>query len=446
MRKLRDGQASFVDAAMPELALRGELARVDSLLDDERFLEPFARRLTSRIGRPTMPMERYLRLMYLKHRYGLGYETVVSEVADSISWRRFCRIPLDGKVPHSTTLIKLTQRFGPDTLDELNREVLKSAVERKVLRSHRLRVDTTVTEADVRYPTDSGLTAGAIKRVARAVAKVKAVGLAARTRFRNRGRGATKLDQQANSRTGVQAGDRRARADKKTTQIHRLAETTLVEGGRVLRNAQRALGQASKAGAEEVRRLSDELDLLGRVVEQTGQRLAGVKSIPDRLVSLVDADARPIRRGKLRQPVEFGYKVSVADTPEGFVASHQVYVGNPLDSQTLSPAIEGAQDIGMDIWSVYTDRGYGDAVGDEALAQHGIKDSVIPRKGRPDPRERTRSWRRRYRFRAGSEGRISALKRRFGLARTRLRGHSGAQIWVGMGILAHNLCRMASLV
>jgi len=192
--------------------------------------------------------------------------------------------------------------------------------------------------------------------------------------------------------------------------------------------------------------LARELALLERIAEQTAQRLAGVKSIPDRLISLVDPDARPIRRGKLRQPVEFGYKVSVADTPEGFVPSHQVYVGNPLDSQTLGPAIDGAQRIGMVIGTVLADRGYGDTVADQALADHGIEDSVIPRKGQPDPRERTRAWRRRYRFRAGSEGRISALKRRFGLARTRLRGHSGARIWVGMGVLAHNLSRMAALV
>jgi len=252
MRRLRDNQASFVDAVMPELGLTGELARVDELLDDERFLRPFAECLTSAIGRPTIPMERYLRLMYLKHRHGLGYETLVSEVADSISWRLFCRIPLDGRVPHSTTLIKLTQRFGPEVIEELNREVLKSAVERRVLRSRRLRVDTTVTEADIRYPTDSGLTARGIGRVARAVQRVKSAGLAGRTRFRNRGRQAGKLDQQASSRTEVRTGERRARADKKTGAIHRLAQATLAEGRRVLGNAGRALGKGPGPGAPEV--------------------------------------------------------------------------------------------------------------------------------------------------------------------------------------------------
>src|SRR6059036_1274990 len=101
-----------------------ELAAVDALLDEERFLEPFRRRLTARTGRPTIPIETYLRLMYLKHRYGMGYETLCKEVADSFTWRRFCRIAIGGRVPDPTTLMKLTKRLGPELLDELNVELL----------------------------------------------------------------------------------------------------------------------------------------------------------------------------------------------------------------------------------------------------------------------------------------------------------------------------------
>lgn len=86
--------------------LSEELAAIDRLLDDERFMSPFIVRFNCRIGRPTIPIETYLRLMYLKHRYHLGYETLVSEVADSLSLRRFCRVALDANVPHSTTLLK----------------------------------------------------------------------------------------------------------------------------------------------------------------------------------------------------------------------------------------------------------------------------------------------------------------------------------------------------
>ena len=156
--------------------LSDELAAVDELLHNERFLAPFVARFSCPIGRPTIPIETYLRLMYLKHRYSLGYEFLVKEVADSLSWRRFSRLGLSGGGPHSTTLHKLTRRFGPKIVDELNREVLKAAVERKVLRSRRLRVDCTVMEADIRYPMDSGLCGHAISRLSRAVQAVRGRG------------------------------------------------------------------------------------------------------------------------------------------------------------------------------------------------------------------------------------------------------------------------------
>jgi len=99
---------------LPEEVLRlpAELARVDALLDDPVFFAPFARFFSLTAGRPSIPMECYLRLMFLKFRYRLGYESVCAEVSDSITWQRFCRIPLDGKLPHPTTLMKLTSRCG----------------------------------------------------------------------------------------------------------------------------------------------------------------------------------------------------------------------------------------------------------------------------------------------------------------------------------------------
>src|SRR5439155_2994336 len=114
--------------------LPAELAKIDGILDDDRFLAPFRVRLTARIGRPTIAIESYLRLMYLKHRYGLGYETLCKEVSDSFTWRRFCRIGIEGRVPHPTTLMKLTKRLAPELLEELNQELLSLAVERRVLR------------------------------------------------------------------------------------------------------------------------------------------------------------------------------------------------------------------------------------------------------------------------------------------------------------------------
>src|SRR3989304_1526514 len=120
---------SLWEAVLPaELReLPPELAKIDAILAEERFLAPFRSRLTATIGRPTIPIESYLRLMYLKHRYQLGYETLCKEVADSFTWRRFCRIALGGRVPDPTTLMKLTKRLGPELLEGLDGGLLALA-------------------------------------------------------------------------------------------------------------------------------------------------------------------------------------------------------------------------------------------------------------------------------------------------------------------------------
>ena len=152
---------------MPEEVRRRpeELARVDALLDDPAFVAPFVPFVDPRMGRPSTPMETYLRLMFVRFGYRLGYESLCREVADSITWRRFCRIPLDGVVPHPTTLMKLTTRCGSAAVDGLNEALLAKAAEAKLLGTNRIRVDTTVVAANVAYPTDSGLLAKAVRRI-----------------------------------------------------------------------------------------------------------------------------------------------------------------------------------------------------------------------------------------------------------------------------------------
>jgi IS5 family transposase len=182
------GQPTLWDAILPSelLVLPAELGRVDALLDDPVFFAPFAAYFDARIGRPSIPMETYLRLMFLKFRYRLGYESLRWEVADSISWQRFCRIPLGMRVPHPTTLMKISSRCGDEAVAGLNEALLVKAAAGKLLRTDRVRADTTVACADVGYPTDSGLFSQAVGTMCRTVARIKAAGGAVRTRAGDR--------------------------------------------------------------------------------------------------------------------------------------------------------------------------------------------------------------------------------------------------------------------
>ena len=346
------------------LRLPEELARVDALLDDPVFFAPFVPFFDPRLGRPSTPMEVYLRLMFLKFRYRLGYETLCREVADSITWRRFCRIPLDGQVPHPTTLMKLTTRCGTAAVDGCNQALLAKAAEAKLLRTSRLRADTTVVPADVAYPTDSGLLAKAVRRIATTGRRVQAAGGATRTRVRDRSRSAGARAREIGAKLRLRAAQGRDEAQatvrRVTGELAGLAERAASGRGEAAGQRPPSVAPRPACAAERkaagkpdpsagrrrgrLRRAVDDLTGLlaatRRIAAQTRQRLSG--TTPDgatRRVSLHDGDARPIAKGRLGRPVEFGYKAQVVDNDDGVVLDHTVERGNPADAPQLAPAV-----------------------------------------------------------------------------------------------------------
>ncbi len=444
------------DALLPPQARRlsAELAAIDAYLDDDRFITPWQPHFSVRLGRPSVPIQTLLRLLYLKHRYQLGYETLCREVSDSISWRRFCRIGLDQPVPHPTTLVKLVGRAGAATIEQLNAALLAKLAGDKLLRCHKLRIDTTVVSANVAYPTDLGLLARAVGKLVATAKRVQAAGGATRTRIRDRRRAARRRSREVARAMRARTGDAKQVVFAVTRQVAALAEAQLADARRVVANARRALRTAGAAG--RCMALADELQTTiartRRLLDQASTRLAG--GMPDgasRLVSLHDPDARPIRKGRIGHPVEFGYKAQVADNPDGIVVDHTVMVGNPPDAPLLVPAVKRViARTGKAPRAVTADRGYGEARVDQDLAERGVTRIAIPRRGRAglarQAVERGRGFRRLVKWRTGCEGRISQLKHRFGWDRTRMDGIQGAKIWCGYGVFAHNLVKVSGLL
>ncbi len=471
-------QVSLWEAVLPPELLRlpDELARVDALLDDEVFFGPFEPFFDPRIGRPSTPMEVYLRLMFLKFRYRMGYETLCREVSDSFTWRRFCRIPFDGAVPHPTTLMKLTTRCGSTAVDGLNRALVAKAVQAKVVRTNRVRADTTVVPANVAYPTDSGLLARAVGRIGANVKRIQAAGGAVRTKVRDRSRaaGAKAHGIAAKLRSRAQAGQQQVKAagvQRITGELAMLARAAAKDAKQVLINARRAASRARVKAAELAAagivdaaagrrrgRLVRAINDLKRLVEatekiivQARQRIKGIMpSGATRVVSLHDTQARPIAKGRLGKPVEFGYKGQFVDNEDGLVLDHNVELGNPPDAPQLAPAIgRVTARAGRAPRVVTADRGYGEDGIDEQVLDLGVSTVVIPRKGKPGPArqkvEHSRSFRRHIKWRTGCEGRVSSLKHQYGWDRTRLDSLEGARIWTGQGVFTNNLIRVANL-
>jgi IS5 family transposase len=451
-------QPTLWEAILPEMCLGmpAELEAVDRLLDDPVFFEPFRVHFHSVMGRPSVPIETYLRLMFLKHRYRLGFEPLCREVADSISWQRFCRIPLGGTVPHPTTLMKTTTRCGSSAVDGLNEALLVKAESAKVLKTNRVRADTAVVPADVAYPTDSGLLAKGVAKMAKAVERLQGAGLAPRIKTRDR----TRLVRSHARSIGANLRRRTDEAKDEVKAINakmtRIATESVREARRVAVNARRALrrlGADAPRKLEAVtRHLETTADRVATIARQTRQRLAG--NVPDgasRLVSLHDPDARPIRKGRLGKPVEFGYKAQVLDNEDGVVLDHNVEIGNPPDAPMLEPALERViRRTNRAPDAVTADRGYGEHAVGEAITALGVRAVALPTKGKPNTARRIVESEPEFqdlvRWRTGCEGRISCLKRDFGWNRTRIDGIEGARTWCGHGVFNHNLVKIATLV
>jgi IS5 family transposase len=395
----------------------------------------------------------------LKFRYRLGYESLCREVADSISWQRFYRIPFGTRVPHPTTLMKITSRCGDDAVAGLNEALLVKAAAAKLLRTDKVRADTTVVEADVAYPTDSGLLAKAIGTMARTVERIKAAGGATRTRSRDRRRSAGRRARSIAAKLRLRGQQHRDQAQaavrRITGELAGIAEQAMREAAAVIRNATRALRTAAGHRRGRLRRAINDLhSIVGRterVVAQARSRLAGVMpESSSRLISLHDVDARPIRKGRLGKPVEFGYKAQIVDNADGVILDHNVEIGNPPDAPQLVPAIERiTARTGRTPRAVTADRGYGQPSVERDLHGLGVRRVAIPRTSKPSAARREfehrRAFREKVKWRTGSEGRINHIKRSYGWNRTKLTGIHGARRWCGHGVFAHNLVKIETL-
>ena len=446
------GVESLWDEILPAevKALPTDLQALDQLLDDEVLLAPITVRWERLLaeagrqagrGRPTIAMETYVRLMIVKHRSGWGYETLMREVSDSIHLRRFCRIGMTDRVPDESTVRKLTRRLGVEVVHEITREMIQKARREKRLRPRAARIDSTVVEADVRWPTDAGLAADGVKALAREgrklAVKVNEKRTAVRDRTRSMGRKLRTLTRTIRKRTG----EAKREVLELTEQTGQLLEASIKEARKLAATAhRRARGRGAKAKLKAAAALEQLADRCEKVSSQIRQRVNG-QPIKDRLVSLWDPDARPIRKGKLGKSNEFGYVDQLCEITantrrgaRGFILPPKTQIGNPAENTLLPETADELKNLNLTLKEIMLDGGFMPTPSNTTL--DGLADTVHIT-GRQETGSR-RTRRRRQRYRTGTEGRISHLKRGYGLDRSRLKGDTGHQIWGGWATLTYN--------
>jgi IS5 family transposase len=453
-----DQAESLWDEALPVEVreLPADLAALDRLLADPELLEPIVTRFQQELaagrsvlvdGRPTIAMETYVRLMVLKQRYRWGYRTLVAEVSDSIHLRRFCRISLSERVPDESTIRKLTRRLGPETVSELTRTLIVKATREKRFRPRAVRIDSTVVKADIKYPTDAGLASAGVRVLAREGRKLAARVGEQRRRVRDRSRAMGGRLRSIGRTIRRRSGEAKAEVLKLTGEAGGLLEKSIREARTLAAVARRrARGRGAQAKLRAAAQFEELADRCEKVAQQIAKRVAG-ELITDRIVSLFDPDARPIRKGKLGKPNEFGYVTQLAEVTEntrrgarGLILPASTQVGNPAENTLLPATVAELDRLGIRPREVALDGGF--LTGPTTETLEALEPDRVFIAGRQEPESR-RTSRRLRRYRTGAEGRISHLKRRYGVDRSRLKGDEGQQIWTEWAILAYNADTLA---
>jgi IS5 family transposase len=391
-------------------------------------------------------------MLVVMRLYGWSYEEAEYFVNDSLVLRQFCRVYLE-KVPDDTVLIRWANTIGPETLRALNDRVVQLARSLKVTRGRKLRVDTTAVETEIHFPTDSGLVGDGVRVVSRLLRRARAaLGEAAsglKEAFRGRVRTARKLSQQLH-RIARRKGDQgRAALKAAYGRLVAAAKRTGAQGRRVL-GALR--GHSDDPAARRLaERLEEVLPRLKRAVGQAERRVLMDAPVPsgEKLVSLFEPHTQVIPRFKAGRPAEFGRKLRLDEVEGGIITGFRVLEkGGGQDQEHLADALaDHRRQFGRPPRLLAADRGMASADNERLAGQAGVRQVALPHVGKAPPErlaeEKGRRFREGYRFRAGVEGRIHALKRDFGLKRCRYRGERGFGRWVGWGIVAHNLAKVA---
>ena len=429
------------------------MREVDQLLEDAALVESVydaqgKRHPKSRTrGRTQTPAEVVLRLLNLKHVRNWSYDTLEREVRANLVYRAFTRIG-DEKVPDAKTLARLGQAIGPEVIGELHERLMELARERGVIKGRKLRVDTTVVETNIHYPTDGSLLGDGARVLTRTMKKIEKKTGGLRKKVRDRMRSVTKrviAIALAGRAPGTEAEERRRKEYAGLLTLTR----------KILNQTQGVLGETQKLSSRRrsgLRSLIETLETMAgrvrQVMKQTKARVFhGITRYPGKIVSLFEPHTEIIRKGKASKPTEFGKMVQVQEAENQIITHYEVFAERPSDSDLLVPAVQEHQRrLGRVPRLVAADAGFYSLKNEKTIQAMGVARVAVPSRGTRSLErkevQKQRWFRAGQRWRTGCEGRISVLKRRHGLSRCRYRGFPGMQRWVGLGVIADNIIQI----
>jgi IS5 family transposase len=436
------------------------MREVDQVLADQELLGTVYEALSRRWpksrthGRRGTPAEVVLRMLLLKHIRNWSYAVLEREVRANLVYRQFTRVGAE-RVPDAKTLGRLGLALGPEVIERIHDRVVAIAREKRIVQGRRLRVDTTVVETNIHYPTDSSLLGDGVRVLTRTMKRIVKLAGTAGAKLRDR----TRAVRYRLIEIGRATRSRTEHGKQKLKHIY----------GKLLATTQRVVGQAKRFAREVAngikcatspkdqgplaaarQSLETMIPRVEQVLRQARARiLQGNTRVGGKIVSLFEPHTEVIRKGKAAKPTEFGKMVKIQEAEQQIITHYAVYDERPSDSELLIPALEAHQrQLGRTPRLVTADAAFFSTKAEAAAHAMGAKRVAIPNRSTKSPQrkrlEKKRWFRNAQKWRTGSEGRISLLKRRHGLDRCRYKGPRGMQRWVGLGVIADNLINIGA--
>jgi IS5 family transposase len=447
-------QSSFADGLIAEEVhdlWEPWMRHADEALNDDQLLQTIQKELSKRHkksktrGRPGTTAEVILRMLLLKHTRDWSFEVTSREVRANLVYREFTGVG-GGKVPDDKTMGRLARQLGPEAIEKLHQRTVAIAVEKEVVKGRKLRVDTTVVETNIHYPTDSKLMDDGVRVLTRVMKKVAAVVGDVGTKLRDRSRSVKRrvLEIAYASRNKTEKGQQKMKA-----AYGKLLEATSRVVGQAKKFSDEIAGRVKKGPRVVLQKAKQQLDEMiprvQQVMRQTRERvMRGNTKAENKIFSMFEPDTELIRKGKAGKPNEFGKLVKIQEAENQIVIHYEVFDPRPSDSALLTPSIEKHQELLGRVPDLATgDAGFFSAANEAAAKELGVKRVAVPSrntKSEKRKQEQKKRWfKKAQKWRTGCEGRISVLKRRHGLNRSRYKGVPGAKRWVGLGVIADNM-------
>jgi transposase, IS5 family len=465
MIEMRRKQLSFGDGLIAEEVsdLRETwMLHADEVLADEEIVAIVYEAMSKRHpksrsrGRRGSPAEMVLRLLVLKHIRNWSYEELEREVRANLVYRDFTRVGA-GKVPDAKTMGRWGAALGAQVLKQVHERIVKIAAEKGVITGRRMRVDTTVVEANIHYPTDSTLLGDGVRVLTRAMKKITKIAGEVGTKLCDRSRSVKfrllEIGRAARAK-GATGQDKLKRSYRQllnaTSRVVGQAKRFSAEVGQGVKQATDVMKQMALEGLRH--ELDEMVPLVKQVMKQTRARIFhGNTRSEGKLVSVFEPSTEIIRKGKASKPTEFGKMVKLQEAENQIITSYEVYAQRPSDSDLLIPAIDTHQALlGRVPRLVAADAAFYSAQNEAAAKAKGVKRVCIPNRSTKSlerKREQKKRWfRNGQKWRTGCEGRVSVVKRRHGLSRCRYKGPAGMNRWVGFGVIADNLINIGRVM